>query len=52
MKQETIAAMKVLTESITSSTSPDAALKLTQAVLNLAHVEATLAGMRHVENQK
>lgn len=50
MKEETIVAMKVLTESITSNTTPDAALKLSQAVLNLAHAEATLGGLRHLEN--
>jgi hypothetical protein len=52
MKEETIVAMKVLTESITGSTPPDAALKISQSVLNLAHAEATLAGIRHLENQK
>jgi len=49
MKEETIVAMKALTESITSNTTPDAALKLSQAVLNLAHAEATLGGLRHLE---
>ena len=49
MKKETIVAMKALTESITSNTTPDAALKLSQAVLNLAHVEATLEGLRNLE---
>ena len=51
MKEETIVAMKALTESITSNTTPDAALKISQAVLNLAHVEATLGGLRHLENK-
>ena len=50
MKKETIVAMKALTESITSNTTPDAALKLSQAVLNLAHAEATLGGLRNLEN--
>jgi hypothetical protein len=49
MKEETIIAMKALTESITSNTTPDAALKLSQAVLNLAHAEATLGGLRNLE---
>ena len=49
MKKETIVAMKALTESITSNTTPDAALKFSQAVLNLAHAEATLGGLRHLE---
>jgi hypothetical protein len=49
MKEETIVAMKALTESITSNTTPDAALKLSQAVLNLAHAEATLGGLRNLE---
>jgi hypothetical protein len=49
MKKETIVAMKALTESITGNTTPDAALKLSQAVLNLAHAEATLGGLRNLE---
>jgi len=49
MKKETIVAMKALIESITSNTTPDAALKLSQAVLNLAHAEATLGGLRNLE---
>ena len=49
MKEETIVAMTALTESITSNTTPDAALKLSQAVLNLAHAEATLGGLRQLE---
>lgn len=49
MKEETVAAMKALTESINGKTPPDMALKFSQAVLNLAHAEATLAGLRHLE---
>jgi|TARA_R110000868_G_scaffold61494_1_gene186798 hypothetical protein len=51
MKEETIVAMNAMTKSITSNTTPDAALKISQAVLNLAHVEATLGGLRHLENK-
>jgi hypothetical protein len=39
-------AIKVLLEMITSSVTPDGALKYTQSVLNLTHAEATLANMR------
>ncbi len=39
-------AIKTLTEMITDKTTPDEALKYTQAVLNLAHAEATLFNMR------
>jgi len=45
MKNETEVAIKTLTEMITSKTTPDEALKYTQAVLNLTHAEATLANM-------
>lgn len=34
-------AIETLAERITSNTSPDEALKLTQAALNLAHTKAT-----------
>ena len=49
MKEETIVAMRALTANLTRDTSPDAALKLSQAVLNLAHAEATLGGLRNLE---
>ena len=49
MKEETVVAMKALIESITSNTTPDAALKLSQAVLNLAHAEATLGNLRQLK---
>jgi hypothetical protein len=41
-----LTAIRILTEMITSKTTPDEALKYTQAALNLAHAEATLANMR------
>ena len=49
MKEETIVAMKALIESINGKTPPDMALKFSQAVLNLAHAEATLGGLRNLE---
>jgi len=49
MKEETIIAMKALIESINGKTPPDMALKFSQAVLNLAHAEATLGGLRNLE---
>jgi hypothetical protein len=41
-----LTAIRILTEMITDKTTPDEALKYTQAVLNLAHAEATLFNMR------
>ena len=45
-------AINLLADKITSATTPDEALKYTQAALNLAHVEATLVGSKHLEKQK
>jgi hypothetical protein len=45
-------AIKLLAEKITGDIKSDDALKFTQAALNLAHVEATLAGARHLESSK
>lgn len=39
------AAIKLLTERITAQQTPDDALKLTQAALNLAQAKAALAGV-------
>lgn len=41
MKSEIEKAIKVLLEKIDSQTTPDEALKYTQAALNLAHVSIT-----------
>lgn len=42
MIEELKKAIKLLAEKIDKDTSPDAALKYTQAALNLAHVVATI----------
>ena len=46
MKAETEKAITLLAEKITKDTPPDAALKYTQAALNLSHVLATLHNMK------
>jgi hypothetical protein len=43
---KTEVAIRILIEMITDKTTPDEALKYTQAVLNLTHAEATLANVR------
>lgn len=40
MKNEIETAMKALLEQISNATPPDAAMKFSQAVLNLAHASA------------
>ena len=52
MKTEVENAIKLLAEKITSDVKADDALKFTQAALNLAHVEATLVGAKHLESSK
>ena len=49
MKNEIEKAIKLLAEKITNDVKADDALKFTQAALNLAHVEETLAGAKHLE---
>ena len=52
MKPEIENAIKLLAEKITSDVKADDALKFTQAALNLAHIEATLAGAKHLASQR
>lgn len=46
MTDELKTAIKLLAEKITSTSSPDEALKYTQAALNLAHTVATIHNMK------
>lgn len=50
MKPEIENAIKLLAEKITGAVKSDDALKFTQAALNLAHVEATLIGAKHLQD--
>jgi hypothetical protein len=43
-------AIEVLTEKITKQTTPEEALKFTQAALNLAHAKAVLHGTKAILN--
>lgn len=42
-------AIEILAKRITDASTPDEALKFTQAALNLAHVHATLEGAKHLQ---
>lgn len=52
MKTEIETAINLLAGKITSDVKPDDALKYTQSALNLAHVEATLTGAKHLGDSK